>query len=140
MKKFLTATLAIILLIACSKEKKALKHLPGEWDMIGWVVDSSGVEINLFDQLQSDSSSMSLSIDFSDCNAGETCEAITTITVSVMGMNMSLPDTATYSVSSDGEYLLLDGDTNDIIELGSSSMSIGYQDSDGYNTMSFEKM
>ena len=76
MKKFLTATLAIILLIACSKEKKALKHLPGEWDMIGWVVDSSGVEINLFDQLQSDSSSMSLSIDFSDCNAGETCEAI----------------------------------------------------------------
>ena len=45
--KFLTATLAIILLIACSKEKKALKHLPGEWDMIGWVVDSSGVEINL---------------------------------------------------------------------------------------------
>ena len=140
MKKLLTATLTIILLIACSKEKKALKHLPGEWDMIGWVVDSSGVEINLFDQLQSDSSSMSLSIDFSDCNAGETCEAITTITVSVMGMNMSMPDTATYSVSSDGEYLLLDGDTNDIIELGSSSMSIGYQDSDGYNTMSFEKM
>ena len=44
--------------------------------MIGWVVDSSGVEMNLFVQLQSDSTSMSLSIDFSDCNAGETCEAI----------------------------------------------------------------
>ena len=29
MKKFLTATLAIILLIACSKEKKALKHFTG---------------------------------------------------------------------------------------------------------------
>ena len=137
MKKFLTATLAIILLIACSKEKKALKHLPGEWDMISWFVDSSGVEIDFLGQLQSDSTSMSVSMDFSDCNAGETCEAITTITLSVMGISMSIPDTSTYSVSSDGEYILLDGDTNDIIELGSSSLSLGYYDSEGYNTMSF---
>jgi len=140
MKKFLTATLAIILLIACSKEKKALKHLPGEWDMISWFVDSSGVEIDFLGQLQSDSTSMSVSMEFSDCNAGETCEAITTITLSVMGISMSIPDTSTYSVSSDGEYILLDGDTNDIIELGSSSLSLGYHDSEGYNTMSFEKM
>ena len=108
--------------------------------MISWFVDSSGVEIDFLGQLQSDSTSMSVSMDFSDCNAGETCEAITTITLSVMGISMSIPDTSTYSVSSDGEYILLDGDTNDIIELGSSSLSLGYHDSEGYNTMSFEKM
>ena len=83
---------------------------------------------------------MSVSMEFSDCNTGETCEAITTITVSVMGLSISTPDTSTYSVSSDGEYILLDGDTNDIIELGSSSLSLSYHDSEGYNTMSFEKM
>ena len=48
-------------------------------------------------------------MEFSDCNTGETCEAITTITVSVMGLSISTPDTSTYSVSSDGDIFYCTG-------------------------------
>ena len=77
--------------------------------MISWFVDSSGVEIDFLGHLQSDSTSMSVSMEFSDCNTGETCEAITTITVSVMGLSISTPDTSTYSVSSDGDIFYCTG-------------------------------
>ena len=91
MKNLFIALLSITFFFtACSKEKKTLKNIAGQWNVTSYTVHlSSGSTTDLLGQ-------NNITMDFQSCESGSTCNIYTSTTVA------SLPpynDTITYMVS-----------------------------------------
>jgi hypothetical protein len=119
--KLLMITGALIILISCSKEKKALKNISGEWVITSWQLDSADVSEN-FLEFFSAFGTETIQMNFNECDAGSSCN----VTTSQFDANNSLTQTdeTTYSISEDGGMITIDTTTMTIQSLSSSDMEI----------------
>ena len=139
MKKIIF-TLAILgfVLVSCNKEKRAMKKLEGNWNVTAISVDSSGVSIDYWAQLQA-LGITSMSINFENCGTDAACNLYTTSAGSFFGVPFSDTDTASYEVSDDGASITIDTDTGTIDELTNSSLVISQVDGNTTQTVTMEK-
>ena len=90
--KNLCLPIIIILLFAtsCSKEKKTLNNIAGQWNVTSYEVHSANGTTNVLGQ-------NSMVMDFESCESGSTCSMY--ISTTVTSLSTTLVDTITYSIS-----------------------------------------
>ncbi len=140
MKKIIF-TFAIIgfVLVSCNKEKKAMKRLEGNWNVSAMSIDSAGVAIDYWAQIQA-MGITSVTYNFQNCGTDVACDVYSTSTGSYLGFPLTNVDTLTYSVSEDGETITLDSDVASIDELTRSSLIMSQVDGNTTTTVTMEKV
>ena len=117
MKNLFIALLAITFFItACSKEKKTLKNIAGQWNVTSLTVHlSSGSTTDLLGQ-------NNITMDFQSCESGSTCNIYTS--TNVASTSTTYIDTSTYIVSENSGattgFMLT---TNDTTQYGISTLT-----------------
>ena len=125
MKNLFIALLTISFFItACSKEKKTLKNIAGQWNVTSLTVHlSSGSTTDLLGQ-------NSVTMDFQSCESGSTCNVYTSTTVT--STSTTYIDTSTYSISENSGattgFMITENDTTEygISTLTSSAMTLTF--------------
>ena len=117
MKNLFIALISITFLItACSKEKKALKDIAGQWNVTSFTIHhGSGSTTDGLGQ-------NSITMDFETCESGSTCNVYTSTTIS--SLSTTHIDTSTYSVSANsgaGSGFMIT--INDTTQYGISTLS-----------------
>ena len=139
MKNLFIAALALAFFTtSCSKEKKALKNIEGQWTVTELKKDSAGV---ITDELAAVEAFgiTGLSYEFVSCESGVTCNAYMSASGSFMGMPINEIDTLTYSISSDAKTLVLDSANLTIDKLTSSVLECSEVDGDITGTIKMER-
>ena len=139
MKKIIfTLVILCFVLVSCNKEKRAMKKLEGVWNVTAMTIDSSGVSVNYWEQIQAVGIT-SLTYNFQNCGTDVACDVYSTSTGSFLGFPINNVDTLTYSVSEDGETITLDGDEASIDELTKSSLIMSQVDGNTTTIVTMEK-
>ena len=141
MKKIIF-TLAILgfVLVSCNKEKRAMKKLEGNWNVTAISIDSSGVSIDYWAQIQAVGIT-SMTMNFENCGTDAACDLTTISTGAFMGITFGDTTTASYEVSDDGASITIDTDTGTIDELTNSSLIISQSlDANTTQTVTMEKV
>ena len=139
MKKIIfTLALVGFVLVSCNKEKRAMKKLEGTWNVTAITLDSSGVSIDYWEQLQA-LGITSMTMNFENCGTDAACNLYTTSSGSFFGVPFSDTDTASYEVSEDGTSITIDTDMGSIDELTNSSLIISQVDGNTTQTVTMEK-
>ena len=114
------AVLALFL-TACSKEKKALKNLAGQWNVTSYEIHGASSTTDVLDQ-------NSMVMDFESCESGSTCNMY--ISTTITSLSTTSVDTFTYSISENANaetgFMLVANDTLEfaINELTNSNMRL----------------
>ena len=110
-----------IFLASCSKEKKTLKNISGQWNVTSYEVHGATSTTDVLDQ-------NSIIMDFESCESGSTCNVYSTTTIT--SLSITTLDTSTYSISENTNaetgFMLVADDTLEyaINELTSSNMRL----------------
>jgi hypothetical protein len=140
MKYLMITIFALGLIItSCSKDKKALKNIEGQWNITAMTSDSAGVVTDEYAALQA-MGVTSFTMEFVKCDPGATCNVYQKAAGSFMGFPIDQTDTTSYSISSDAKTLTIDGDPLDIITLTSSKLEVSGVDSGQTNTIKLTKI
>ena len=139
--KYLMITLFALGLIitSCSKEKKALKNIEGQWNLTAMTSDSAGVVTDEYAVLQA-MGITSVTMEFVLCDPGANCNLYQKSTGSFMGFPIDQTDTTTYSISSDAKTLIIDGESSDIVTLTSTELEVSEVDGDKTSTIKLTKI
>lgn len=140
MKYLMITIFALGLIItSCSKDKKALKNIEGQWNITAMTSDSAGVVTDEYATLQAVGIT-SYTMEFVKCDPEATCNVYMKAAGSFMGFPIDQTDTSNYSISSDAKTLIMDGDPWDIITLTSSELEVSELDSNKTNTLKLTKI
>lgn len=122
MKNLCFPIIIILLFVtSCSKEKKTLENIAGQWNVTSYEVHGASSTTDLLGQ-------NSMVMDFESCESGSTCNMY--ISTTVTSLSTTLVDTFTYSISENANaetgFMLVASDTNEyaINELTSSNMRL----------------
>ena len=120
-RKILIVTCVLFMLIACSKEKKVLKKISGEWMVTSYQLDSADVSENAL-ELYSAFGIEYIKMNFSDCESGSECNLYS----SYLDENNVVEDldTSSYSISEDGDFITIDTELINIEKLTSSTLEL----------------
>ena len=140
MKKIIF-TLAILgfVLVSCNKEKRAMKKLEGNWNVTAISLDSAGVSIDYWAQIQTVGIT-TMTFNFENCGTDAACNLYTTSSGSFMNIPFTDTDTSTYEVSEDGMSITIDTDMGTIDELTNSELIISQVDGNTTQTVTMEKV
>ena len=121
MRKILLVTGVLFMLFACSKEKKVLKKISGEWLVVSYQLDSADVSENAL-ELYSAFGIEYIKMNFSDCEEGSECNLYS----SYLDENNVVEDldTSSYSISEDGDFITIDTELINIEKLTSSTLEL----------------
>lgn len=135
MKKIILFSAAILLLVSCKKDQKAVNKLEGEWHATKWEVNEGGITLD-FIQL---SGSATVIFGACDLEADEWCNY--TAYTSLLNINDTI--ISEYKVSNDGQNLDIKDSVNattfnttQILELKSDFLKI--KDVNGSQTITVE--